>query len=815
MTGIGLRRVALCGVAYTTLGLATTATAQSTKPIEATSSATPLEEVVVTAQRHSERLLDVGIAVTAANGADLKARGVTSSSDIVRLMPGVNVSGTFGGQGLQFSIRGVTQSDYNDAIEPPIAVYIDDVYVASQQGQGMALYDLARVEALKGPQGTLFGRNATGGLIQFVVNKPSLEARSGYVDATYGRFDRTVLEGAVNLPVGDHFAIRASGFWDRHDAIWNNVHPAGMAPGAPLTFGAPGPSPAGEDLGGENTRAGRLQLLWSPSANVDVRLTGSTLKQTMSASPWTESAVVPQLDAQGHEVGEIYAGPNETRAAIGPDGHNLFNPAQLPFQSFLFSPNNDGQRAPGADWYGYTAVSAKDRKLSDVLARSKVNTFDADNLALHIDTDLGGVQFASVTAWSRYKKHFMLGDGAPVQSVGFGAKSKTETFSQEARLSGGTEGLTWTAGIYYLHIDANNAQGLLATRGSALAAVFGMPAVGVDPLSVFTLRTNSGSLFGQVGWDFQPKWRLVAGVRGVYERQRYDFASFAFQNIDDYSVDTSSALFPLLPGFKDRRTAQLWAGKVQLEYRPSDGLLIYAGVNRGAKAGSYNGQVFSGDPPISPAQIPYKPETLVSVEGGVKLAPPGARYTIAATAYRYFYQHYQSFVFSQLTGFVQNRNADTVGAEIETAVKLADSLTLRLSGAYVDATVKDVEVSPGVFVDTQPTYTPRYAGSVSLTYRVPQDVLGGQMDLAASVSAQSSFYHNARNFAGQQFNGYSLVDLNANWTGSSGFSVSGFVKNLADERYKTVGLDLSTVCGCNIEAYGMPRTFGITLRQTF
>ena len=808
----------LCGAAYTALGISTTASAEdaiSPPPATAVAPSAYLEEVVVTAQRQSERLQDVGIAVSTASGADLKARGVTSSSDIVRLMPGLNVSGTFGGQGLQFSIRGVTQSDYNDAIEPPIAVYIDDVYVPSQQGQGMALFDLARVEALKGPQGTLFGRNATGGLIQFVVNKPLLGAKSGYLDATYARFDQTVIEGGFNLPIGDQLALRVSGLWDRHDAVWKNVYPGGMAPRAPVTFGGPGLSPAGEDLGGENTRAGRVQLLWAPDGGFEARLTGSTLRQDMSASPWTEHPVVPQVDTQGHEVGEIYASPTETRTAIGPNGQNLFNPTQLPFQGFLFSPNNNGQRAPGADWYGYTPVSAKDLTLSDGFARSTLNSFEADNVALHLDGDRGGVHIASVTAWSLYRKNFLLGDGSPVQSTAFGTRSQTETFSQEVRFSGAAQGLTWTAGAYYLHINARDAQGLLATSGSALAAVFGMTQTGVDPLSVFTLRTSSGSIFGQVGWDFRPKWRLIAGLRGIDERQHYDFGSFGFQNLNNYSIDTKTALFPLLPGFTDQRTERLWAGKLQLEYRPVEGLLIYGGVNRGAKAGSYNGQIFSGDPPIAPSQIPYKPETLVSLEGGFKLAPPGARYSLDATAYRYFYQDYQSFVFTNLTGVVQNRDADTFGVEVEGAVRLLDGLTLRLTGAYVDATVKKLEIAPGLVADTQPAYTPRYAGGASLTYRVPQDLLGGRLDFGANVAAQSSFYHNARNFAGERFNGRTLVDLNANWDGPSGFSVGAFVKNLGDVRYKSVGLDLSTVCGCNLEAYGQPRTAGISLRKIF
>ena len=776
-----------------------------------------LQEVVVTAQRHTEKLQNVGIAVITASGAALKTRGVTSTTDIVRFMPGINIVGTNGNSGQQFSIRGVTENAYSEAVEPPIAVYVDDVYVATQQGQGMALYDVARVEALKGPQGTLFGRNATGGLIQFVVNKPSLAAApSGYLDATYGSFNQTVLEGAVNEPIGDKFAIRASGFWNRHDAIWKNVYPQGMAAGAPLTFGAPGPTPAGQDLGGEDTAAGRLQMLWAPTNSLEMRLTGSILRQTTSTSPWTEQPVVPELNAQGRVIGEIYASPTETRAAIGPNGQNFYNPKVLPFEGFLFSPNSNGLRAPGADWSGYTPVSAQDLKISEGFARADLNTFNAYNSALHIDDDLGGgVRFASVTAWSLYEKNFVLGDGAPVTRVGYASRSTTSTESEEARLSGDMPSLSWTAGAYYLHLNSQNAQGLFPPSGSALASVFHMAATGVQPLSVYTLKTDSGSLFGQVGWDFLPNLKLIVGGRGVYERQHYDYASYAFASPDNYVIDTNTALFPLLPGYENSQTELLGAGKVQLEYRPWAGLLIYGGVNRGVKAGGYNGQVFTGDAPIPRSQIPFKPEALTSLEGGFKWAEPGSRYTLDAAVFHYIYQGYQSFVFTNVSGIVQNNNAETTGAELDANVEIIHNLTLKLTGAYVDAIVKRLEVAPGVFVNTRPTYTPKYSGSAALAYHVPQDVLGGSLSVDASVFSESSFYSSAKNFAGELFGGYTLVDLDANWALRSGFSISAYIKNVADERYKTAGLDFGTVCGCNLVGYGMPRTFGVTLHQSF
>src|SRR5882762_5017762 len=132
-----------------------------------------LEEIVVTAQRRAQSVHDIGIAISAYSSETLAEKGISSSSELGLITPGVFVSGSAGGESSQFSIRGVTQSDFNDSIEAPVAVYSDETYIPSQQGQTLAAFDLERVEILKGPQGTLFGRNATGGLVHFVVKQPT------------------------------------------------------------------------------------------------------------------------------------------------------------------------------------------------------------------------------------------------------------------------------------------------------------------------------------------------------------------------------------------------------------------------------------------------------------------------------------------------------------------------------------------------------------------------------------------------------------------------------------------------------------------
>ncbi|AMK24670.1 TonB-dependent receptor [Sphingobium sp. TKS] len=773
----------------------------------------PMMEIVVTAQRRSEKLQNVGISVSAFSGETLRTAGITSSIEITKFTPGITASGAVGGQGMQFSIRGVTQSDYNDAIEGPVAVYIDDVYINSQQGHGMALFDLARVEALKGPQGTLFGRNATGGLVHFIVNKPELSKYGGYANATYGRFDQTTLEGALNIPIGDSTALRVSGTWDRHGAVWRNSYPAGMVTGTPLNFGASAISPIGQDLGGDDKLAGRAQLLVQPNDGLTIRLTGSALRQNLSSSPWTTSSVVPVVDGQDRVVGGFFASPTETRAAAGPNGQNYYNPAVLGFQGFLYSPNNDGHRAPGASWFGYVPVDIGERRLSEEFAKKNSNSFRAYNGALHIDADLGGAQLASVTSWSRYKKNFLLdGEASPVNAFDFGTRSNVRSISQELRLSGASGGVNWTTGAFYLDIDARNAQGLLGPAGSALGVAFGLPA-GVDAMSVYRLKTRSVSLFGQLNWEFAPAFTLVVGGRLIREHQNYEFSSDAYADSGAYVIDTETALFPLHPSFQQTRTDWPWAGKAQLEYRPHQGLLLYAGINRGVKAGSYNAKLADGSPPLQPSEIPYEPEALLSYEAGVKLTGPSNRYTLNLSVFHYDYKDYQSFTFTHISGLVQNRDARTNGVEVEATLRPFGGFNLSASVAYVDTKVKNVQVAPGVSRDARPTYAPEFSGSLVASYTLP--AMDGDLTIGGNLSHQSSVYHNARNFQSQKISGRTLTDFSVRWESQSGLSLSAFLKNAFDKRYKTVGLDLATACGCNVEAYGMPRTWGIMIGQSF
>ena len=247
-------------------------------------------EIIVTAQHREQRLQDVGISISALGGEELARLGVTSSIDIGRITPGVHVSGNFGGQTAQYTIRGVTQNDFSDVLEGPVAVYFDDGYIGSNSGQIFGTFDLERVEILKGPQGTLFGRNATGGLVHFIPRKPT-DQLSVDAQATYGRFNQTRLEAGIGGPLADGLTARGSVLFNRQDPIFKNVYPEGTtAFTPPLTA----PSRCCEDTWNDNTLGGRLQLQYALDG-WKFRLQGSAVRSIMSSSPYKSFPSQPHL----------------------------------------------------------------------------------------------------------------------------------------------------------------------------------------------------------------------------------------------------------------------------------------------------------------------------------------------------------------------------------------------------------------------------------------------------------------------------------------------------------------------------------------
>ncbi len=213
-------------------------------------SAAVIEEVVVTAQKREQNVQEVGIAVSALTGDQMEQLGFTNAQQVTAMAPGVSTVQPNGEANYSIAIRGVANSDFTTNVESPVAVYLDEVYISQMSGTGFQLFDMERVEILRGPQGTLYGRNATGGLAHFVSKKPT-EEFEGYVKLTAGSYSQVRAEGAIGGALSDTFMARLSVFANDHDGYVDNRFDGG-------------------ELNDGNDQAYRLQALWAPTDNFDI-----------------------------------------------------------------------------------------------------------------------------------------------------------------------------------------------------------------------------------------------------------------------------------------------------------------------------------------------------------------------------------------------------------------------------------------------------------------------------------------------------------------------------------------------------------------
>ena len=791
-----------------------------------------LEEVIVTAQKREQNLQDVGIAISAFSGNQLRAFGVEKSFDVAAFTPGVHVSGNIAGQNTQFVIRGVTQNDFNDIIESPNAVYLDEGYIAIAQAQTFAVFDIDRVEILKGPQGTLFGRNATGGLVQYVSNKPTFDAVEGYVDATYGYFDSPAhadqgkLEAAVGGPLSDTVAGRVAFYYNNHDGYLKNNYPFAAFGAGSIVGGSDSPGlGAGADLGDDDTRAVRGTLSFKPSDRTLINLSGNYAKSEMATGPYQSKPTVGVFDGVGG-VGELVnvidAAPNETRAGIAADGSD-FGSDQGNTGSFGFP---FGRPLPGGDFFGYLDPDGDDFTTSGDFAFDNNSNTKNWGINLRIEHELTDrISFTSITDYKDYWKLLFIDvDSAPVNQLANYAGVNANSFTQEFRVNGESDRVTWVAGLFFLDIDTDSDNGLKAPANS-LPALFGglnFPD-GADIGVKATLKTKSYSVYGQADWKLAENLTFITGFRYIIEDKDYRMRQGLFFNTGNFAVNVGEPFFDIrrdalgLDSFFTADTSDpLWAGKLQLNWTPDDSLLVYAGVNRGVKAASFNAPI-PGGLGFPDSFLPYKEEVLYSFETGFKKTMADGRTRISLDAFYYDYQDYQTFLFTGVAGVVINSDADNYGAEFQVQTSPADGWDLMFSVSAFNATVKDVPLrinSPLPTRDVDPNYAPELQAMGLVRYS--WNAMNGSMALAANASYSDDYFYNLRNFDADKFDSYTEVNVRWSWLSDDAhWEVALMVNNLTDERIGIQGFDLATLCGCNEISFKPPRWYGVNLRYAF
>ena len=741
------------------------------------------ESIEVTAQKRNENISDVGIAITAFSGEQLEALGLESSTELIAFTPGVSLAGDIGGQRAIFNIRGVVQNDYADLAEAPVAVYVDGGYLASTQAQTFGLFDVARIEILKGPQGTLFGRNATGGLVNTITAKPTADTE-GYAEFTAARFEQYRFEGAISGEITDGIYGRFSGFTNQQGEILENIYEDGAAPDTRL-----GSVGGGEDGYNDDTKAFRAQLLFDIGEEGSLLLSGNWSDTTKSEGPYQVVNTTEIKDADGNVIDVIYAaddplGCDTIQVGVCVDGN---------FNGDPFRP------VQGGDFNGNFDPDGSGNKVNKDFAFDDQNKIKSKGLAATLDYAFESFDFFAMSDFKEFKRTVGLdSDQTASPELIFQSNSTIEQFSQEFRFSGESADLKWVGGLYYLSIDTDYSQGL---AGSPTTFFLG----GEENNTLVSLETESYSVFGQIDYSLTDDLVLVGGLR--YTREDKDFVGNVYQNENTndrvIEIDTTTTSLETLVDSNDQN---LWSAKLQLEYSVGNSL-YYAGINRGVKAGSFNA-------PLQGGFSLYEPEELTAFEAGLKHSFMQGSGVFNANVFYYDYSDYQSFSWVNNAGVVSNEEASFSGVELEVFLTPTDSLDVMVNFSYTDAVVEDLEVASGYFADTTPPFTPEYQASAMLRYN--WDAFDGNMAAQLSANYQSETFHNARNFTAHEIDSFATADTRLTWVDAEDkWLIAAYVDNLFDSDHELIGFDVTGFYGTSQISYAKPRTYGVTIRRNF
>ena len=757
-----------------------------------------LEEIIVTAQKREQSIQDVGIAITAFSGDQLEALGYESTTDIIRMIPGVTVGGANGGQLLTVNIRGVSQNDFADFAEPPNAIYVDEAYVSAPALQKFAMLDVDRVEVLKGPQGTLFGRNATGGLVHYISRKPTYEFEA-YADATYGSYNQTRFEGAISGPMSENFNGRLALLYNRHDEILENQLNA-------------------DDEWGDDTFVGRGQIDWAINDNADLLLNLYGGRSILSSGQYQNEPLIPIFDADGNVIDTQPASPTETRAGIGPGGVDT-----CPGCFF------EGPRpVPGGDGFGYLDPDGDGLDVSKDAADNNNATHSIYGTTAKLTWDLGNMILTSITDFKQMEKENggLDVEASPVNAMVFHADVENDQFSQELRLHGDLENTRWLLGAYYLNIDALSIQGISGPPTvSGPNLDFGFLA-GLQYFNTVTLETESYSVFGQLEYDLKESLTLVTGLRAIYEAKDFTHRAdiFAAPGNDIYAIPDGTLVEADfqgggIPNNQDLSSSDTeWSGKIQLNWKPNEDVLVYGGINRGVKAGGFNQQLAGL---FGVKQFEYDPEILITYEIGFKSTLLDEKVRFNGSAYYYSYKDYQAFQVDQLSFTIINLDANYKGLEFEIVAQPSDNFETALSISYIDAEVQDVPFASGpggagiALLDREPTFTPEVQLAGLARYTWP-NVWDGSLAIQADVNYSDSSFYNLTNYGGAKLDSYVLGNVRLSYRTSNGtWETDVFVKNIGDERNGMVGFDFADFCGCRQFGHGEPRWAGISVKRNW
>lgn len=770
---------------------------ESTPAVAGTPSAEEAQTIFVTAQRRNERILDVPITMSAFTAEALDERGVVKLEDVSSAVANVSMFKMASGQPT-WIIRGVGLADFSPNNTPTAAIFTDDVYLTSTAMSQLAMFDIERVEVLKGPQGGIYGRNASGGAVKVITAKPSFGDSENVATFGIDNWSRVHAGASVNATLSpDTWAARFA-----FDATGGNG-------------GDGGPYHLINDdrhYGTPNSLALRASNLFKLSPD-------SSLNFIVDAA--RDKSDTPRLMALG-----VYAAPGvgPARTLCAPiaagrlDNDSCYSNAQWHQEHY----DGSSDQSPGRATPGRST-------LSDPYGQFDIDTVGA---TLHGRFKLGGQDLVSVTNLRSFDfGRSYDGDGSRGEFSHTLQMTRFKVGSQEFRLQHDEGEVKWAAGLSFARDTLEEDRSFLFRDSQRYIELGSFAAYGVRDASelIATVRydqvTESASAFGQFDWAFAPLWSVGGSLRYTDETKTYRNGGFAF---DDHTGPVSPAVAPIADFTlqADYKLRKHWSGGLNLRWQPDRETTVYGSLQRGFKVGGF----FGGFPLSGTAAIlPYKEEVNDAAELGLKWAPRHGRYGVNAAIFEYHYQDAQSFttVHSELLNATITRldnigRARHLGAEIEAFWRPTEGLRLDGSIGHLDAKFLDDKgyvTNDGKLANyqgQQRTYTAEWSWALRAQYDMP---------LASGASLRFGLDVNGRTNANQDTGslvdsallalpGYTLANTRIGYQSADGqWQLGFFVKNIGDTA--VVVSPSADGLGGYARFYGEPRTFGLDGRLYF
>ncbi len=798
-----------------------------------------LEEVVVTARRVEENVQDVPISMTVYTQDQITNRNITIATDLATYTPSLSVNERYGPEKASFSIRGFNQ---DQSTAPTVGVYFADVVGVRAQGGTTsgntvgagAFMDLQNVQVLKGPQGTLFGRNTNGGAILLVPQRPTSEL-GGYLEASMGNYDMTRLQGAVNLPLSDSVRVRFAA--DIHDRDGYMENKSGLGP----------------DFNDRSYDAFRLSAVWDVTSTVE-NYTIFHYSDSQTAGYASRFLDCDRAAAVPDDIGRIDINGMVTLAAC----------EQIDRQAARGDDELDVEvNSPGAD------LRIRQWQIINTTTWEVTDTLTIKNI-------LSYGEFEEKSRFNLYSDNFTVPQSVNFLDFGFPmpiqpgqqfrlidldfqpgeATSAQTTWTEELQFQGSLldERIQYVVGGYLEFSDPDGFNGgrtgifaYCDSPGDLDCDFNVVPLAGNVSESSTKFNFENHGVFAQGTYDFNEDFALTAGIRYTFDRikgydqgVRWAPAPFTTEPLiptcrDVFRFPNTVATDPKVCGKTISNNSDEPTWLVNLDYTPTGDLLVFAKYARGYRQGGIN---FT-----NPGVETWEPEQVDNYEIGAKLSFAGSIsgfFNIAA-----FYNDYtdqQVFGalvtdrvnYPQISGgaaIVNAGESEISGIEIDAGAALLDSLTLTLSYAYLDTKINDLDTS-GISLEGTPflqiiplseeggelNLAPEHKLSMNATWLLPIDPGLGDLSVGVTYTYVDEQLVNSSQPAPYDYiEDRNLIDLNLNWrrVGGSSFDLSLFAVNVTDETYAVATGGGWSSFGIADFLYGQPRMYGARLRYNF